>query len=157
MQLNKVLAILFLILNAYSGKVKAEEKKQLRKSIQSNVQIDGNFKVSAIETMKFPGRDTEYKRIYFQELANAKKELKEIYLDSISVHPALKVGASFELSAEVNPKGLVKKAKEALQILLFIPQNGRKISVWLLSLKNKDLDLRGAKYFKMHNPDFIIL
>ncbi|MFK7825544.1 MAG: hypothetical protein AB8G05_15445 [Oligoflexales bacterium] len=157
MRLSMIFPIFALLVTLLSTQTQATEKKQLRKSIQSSVQVNGIFKVSAIETKKFPRGDSEYKRIYFQELETSKKDLQEIYLDSVSVHPALKPGSSFELSAEVNSKVQSKKAFEALQILLFIPQNGRKISVWLLSLKNKDLDLRGAKYFKMHNPDFIIL
>ena len=134
------------------------EAQQLRKSLKSSIQVNGTFEVSAIETKKFPRSDSEYKRIYFTKVTSVKKDLKQIYLDSLTVHPALKLGSSFELSAEIHPTIKTKKnAKEALQILLFIPQNGRKISVWLLSLKSKDLDLRGASYFKMHNPDFIIL
>ncbi|NRA44087.1 MAG: hypothetical protein HRU09_03915 [Oligoflexales bacterium] len=132
------------------------EKKQLKKSVQTSIQVNGTFEVWKIETKKFSRSDSVFKRIYFRRAPTGTGP-KEIFLDSLHVHPALKVGSSFELSAEINPKVEFKKAKEALQILLFIPQNGRKISVWLLSLKSKDLDLRGASYFKMHNPDFIIL
>lgn len=134
-----------------------EEKKELKKSIQNGIQVSGTFKVSGIETLKFSRSNSKFKRIYFEELASTKDRIRSLYLDTLHVHPALKLGASFELLAEINSKNQSDKALEAIQILLFIPQNGRKISVWLLSLKSKDLDLRGASYFKMHHPDFLIL
>ena len=73
------------------------------------------------------------------------------------VQSYVKKGSKLKLSAVINPSSASEGALEALQVLLFIPQHGKNISVWLLSLHNKNLDLSGASYLKMHNPDFLVL
>ena len=154
--LFKLLGML-LLLSHHGSLAFASGKQGLKKSRMQSIQIEGRYEVASIHTRKFAKSDSEYKRILFKRISKAKGKTESIYLDTLSAHPALKVGSSFELAAEVDEKVEHKGALEAIQILVQIPQNNGKVPVWLLSLKSKDLDLRGASYLKMHQPDFMIL
>lgn len=77
-------------------------------------------------------------------------------LESDHVHVSVQEGQTLRISAEIaDVKGAVANVA---QVLIFVPNAGGPVPVWLLSSRGTSGDLRGSKYIEMHNPlsDFAI-
>ncbi len=77
-------------------------------------------------------------------------------LESDHVHVSVQEGQTLRISAEISeingPAALVS------QVLIFVPNIGGAVPVWLLSSRGSPADLRGSKYIEMHNPlsDYVV-
>lgn len=77
-------------------------------------------------------------------------------LESDHVHVSVQEGQTLRISAEIAE--VRNDVASVSQVLIFVPNVGGPVPVWLLSSRGSPMDLRGSKYLEMHNPlsDFTI-
>lgn len=105
--------------------------------------IGGDFLVEKIEGLSDGGF-----RVQFQHVE--KSRAKTLVLISDHVHMGVQEGQLLRLSAEVLSQQ--DDYIEVSQVLLFMPSNYGQTPVWMLSRKQAQLQLSGARLIEMHAP-----
>lgn len=141
----------FVAIFLHFSKLKAEKIEFFK---DQRDKIEGSFIIDKITSISAPSGKVEIFKIVLRSLSS-KGPIKTIFFETNSVHKLMKEGAKFLINAEVIK--LRSEVYEAMQILVFFPRGTGHRPVWIVSHKNRELNLRGARFIDMHNPDFLIL
>lgn len=130
---------------------KTTDAKKVEQLEEKFVRVGGNYIVTSIDQKN----DNTFLVTFKSDVATG--QFDELRLESDHVHVAVKVGQTLRLSAEVlEAKG---PTAQVSQVVLFFPNVGGHVPVWLMSNRFPARDLNASRYLEMHSPhtDFTIL